>query len=114
MKTRFLVLVCGLALVCGLSGSVGGEALYKAVSATATSQTIPLGSVGKVTILNTGANEIYYRLFYTSDTPADVTTTNGIYLAVGASIEYGGPQAYGSISIVCDTAETATVRLYYQ
>ncbi len=110
-KRRILTLALTLALVGGL---LSGEAKYKAVSATATSQTIPLGAASKITIVNEGANEVYFRLFYEAEAPAAVTTTNGVYLASGVSLEFGPPELYGAISVVCDTAETATVRLYIQ
>jgi hypothetical protein len=104
-----------LALALGLVGvMVSGEVLGKRVSAAATSQTIPLGAISKITIVNEGANEVYFRLFYENEPPAAVTTANGLYLAAGASVGFGGPQLYGAISLVCDTAETATVQLYYQ
>lgn len=111
MTKRILALACGLAL---LAGTVGSEVRGNTVSATATSQTINLGAVQSITIVNSGANEIYFRLFNEAEPPATVSTTTGRYLANGATIEFGGQRLYGAISIVCDTAETATVYLYYQ
>lgn len=111
MQKKLFALAVGLALVAGLTS---GEARYRTVAATATSQTIPFGAAAKVTIVNDGANEVYFRLFEESEPPAAVTTTNGTYLGPGASIEYGGPQLYGAVSFICDGAETTTVRLYFQ
>jgi len=110
---RVLVLAAALFLVAGIV--VGDAVHFKQVSATATAQTIPLGGVAMITITNEGANEIYFRLFRESEAPIDAvaSATGGVYLPAGASLEYPtnfGP--YGSISIICSAAETATVDLY--
>lgn len=110
MTRRILALAIALGLV---SVMAIGEVPYKAVSATSTSQSIPLGAARNVTIVNDGANEVYFRLFYEGEPPAAATTAS-VYLAPGASLEYGPPSLYGAISLVCDGAETTTVRLYFQ
>ena len=106
------ILVLAVALIVG--GTAWSDvAHYKQVSATATSQTIPLGAVSNITIYNAGANEIYFRLFGEGEatSPAVATAAGGTYLAAGGTLEYPSG-LYGAISIICDTAETATVHLY--
>ena len=111
MLKRTALALLGLGLVCGLAW--GDAAHYIQVSATATVQTVPLGGVPSITIVNRGANEIYFRLFAEGEDTiaATASATTSIYLASGASLEYSG-NYYGSISIVCSAAETATVSLY--
>jgi hypothetical protein len=66
-------------------------------------------------VCNRGSDEIYFRLFNETDTPAAATTANA-YLASGACLEYSKPVTqpnyYKAISIICDSSETATVDLY--
>lgn len=106
-------LILGLALIAGVAW--GDAVHYKQIAATATAQTVPLGGIATVTILNAGANEIYFRLFREGEQAVDAvaSATGGVYLASGGTLEYPkdyGP--YGSISVICSAAETATVHLY--
>jgi hypothetical protein len=89
------------------------------ISVTSTSQTVTFTSLrGAVTVINdaSSANEIYFRLFTAADTPAAATTA-GVRLQPGESLsfafsgfsELGG--GYLAVSLVCDTAETATARV---
>ena len=107
MKTRHLALLLALAfLVVPLSA----EVYYLTVSATATSQTVP-GRYGKtLLVINDGADSVHARVFDAMETSA-VATTADLEIKIGESFEFSRTKGIGAISIVCDTAETATVRL---
>lgn len=116
---RFLVV---LALVLAVAIPSQGEVKFKALSVTATSQTFLFSSSSSVMLCNLGANEVYFRLFFENDIPAAATTSYGT-IAAGAATgpvcmsfnkSVSTPANYNAISIVCDTAETATAHFYYQ
>jgi hypothetical protein len=105
----FLLLAC--------AGVASAEPGYTTVSSTSTATTTTLSNV--VTTLcfknsSSSANEAYVRVFTTAETPAAATTAS-ILINAGESIclthntrtETG--TGYIGYSIVCDTAETATV-----
>ena len=104
-----------LALVAVLALAVPGfaELRYTLVSATATSQTKGINAVNVVIKNDDGTNEIYVRVFFGSEIPAAATTTNAAMIKAGESLTISSPQTINAVSIVCDTAETATVRLTY-
>ena len=101
-----LILGALLALLCV---PLTAEVRYQAVSATATAQTIPINATA-MTIINDGANEVYVRVFDAMQTPAAATTASW-EIKSGEGFDIGRTAGIGAVSIVCDTAETATVRL---
>jgi hypothetical protein len=108
-RTRRLAAVLGALL---LASSAWAELKYTAVSATATSQTIGIG-FKTLTIVNDGANEVYVRVFVIGEVPAAATTSSP-QIKSGEGFTFEAPQGQVlAVSIVCDTAETATVRLFY-
>ena len=92
---------------------------YKSVSATATSQTVGLDGAKSVSIKNDGTNSIYFRLFEAMEPEPSAATgyaSSTAYAKLTSSdsaLTFNSPNGFRCISIVCDTAETATVRLYY-
>lgn len=96
---------------------------FKALSVTSTSQTFLLNKASaNVLICNLGTNEVYYRLFDQNDIVAAATTSNAQVVAGTATapvcISFDkGPTVnayYAAVSVVCDTAETATIHIVYQ
>lgn len=108
---KLLALALGLALVAGLAW--GDAASYKQVAVTDAAQTVNLAGASVLTIVNGGANIVYFRLFKRDEnvTAAVATAAGGIYLPSGASLEYS-TGSYGSISLICGAGLTATVHLY--
>lgn len=116
MTKRILMLACGLAV----GGTVVGEVAFKSLSVTATSQTytFPTPRAG-IMLCNYGANASYYRIFDENDTPAAATTSYALLPAGSAtapvckSFSKAPTQGayFRAISIVCDTAQTATVQV---
>jgi hypothetical protein len=117
-----MVLVLGLLVLAAQSPA---EFRVKVLSVTATSQTYllptPQDAVG---LCNYGTNHAYYRLFWDGEIPAVATAsagTNNVHkLPAGtATAPYclsvdrtaTQPAPWRAISIICDTAESATVHL---
>lgn len=103
------------------AGAVYAEVGFKALSATATSQTFTFPTPrASVMICNLGANEIFFRLFNEYDTPAAATTAYGTIAAGSATAPVcmsftkapSEPAYFKALSVVCDTGETATVHVY--
>lgn len=101
----------------------GAELQFKALSATSTSQTFLFArQANSVMICNLGANEVYYRLFDSNDTPAAATTSYPMIPAgsttapvcVSVDKSQSNPGLWAAIAVKCDTAETATVHVIYQ
>ena len=113
MKRFLAAIIASLALVAAAEVSYNGP-----LSVTSTSQTVTFASKrSSVTVISnsTSANELYFRLFTNCDTAAAATTAS-IELKAGESVTftYNGSSecaAYTAISLVCDTAETATARV---
>ncbi len=111
------------ALLLALAAGAWSETQYQSISATATSQTVGLRrQSASLLICNQGANEAYFRLFDGNDITA-AATTSSILLPAGTaaapvclsfSKSATAPGFYSSVSVVCDTAETATVTLAYE
>lgn len=113
MKRIAFSLALTLAL---LVGTAWAETSFVSVSVTATSATTTFSTPRQtVLICNDGANVAFFRLFHEYDTPAAATTSSS-KLPVGACVTFGKPQTspayYRWISLVCTSAETATVRVY--
>jgi hypothetical protein len=104
--------VLALAIALALAVPAFAEVRYTLVSATATSQTKGINAVNLVIKNDDGTNEIYVRVFFGSEIPAAATTANAMIKA-GEALTISSPQVINAVSIVCDTAETATVRLTY-
>ena len=102
--------IWGMLLIVLLAVPLSAEVLFKSVSATTTSKTIPLGS-RYVQVINDGSDTIYVRVFSIAEAPGAATTSNGpIYNGEGFTFEPGG--GVGSISIL--SAGNSTVRLFYE
>lgn len=117
MRFRFLAALLVLAALCltALAEVDGGTSL----SVTSTSQTVTFSTTrSSVSITNdsTSANELYYRLFNTCDTAAAATTSHRRLekgethtFRFNSNSECG--LGYSAVSLVCDSAETATARV---
>ena len=112
---RFLFLVFVVGFV--MTANAGQEEFFEVVSATDVNTTVTisltqaLGLAHSVTIVNesTSTDEVYY------DMSDGVATTSNAYLEPGESrtIDSGnGKFPIASIGLICDTGETATVRVY--
>jgi hypothetical protein len=109
-----------LAAVLALASVAQGEVHFNSLSVTATSQTLFFAAPRSgVMLCSYGANIAYYRIFEENDTPAAATTAN-IPIPAGSATapvckSYSKPPTAASfpkaVSIVCNTAETATVTL---
>lgn len=120
MTKRLAVL---LLAVLALAAPGHAELGFKALSVTATSQTfmLPVASAD-VVLCSIGANEAYFRVFWEGETPAAATTAYAPLPAGTAAAPacFSIPKSQTSpnftkyISIICDTAETATVHVFYQ
>jgi hypothetical protein len=108
------------AVLLALVAVVRAETQLIIVSATATSQTVPIPKASDtLTLCNLGASEVYFRVFDENDTPAAATTSNMLLPAGSAAAPYcvnfsrgkttSAPYKY--VAFKCDTAETATVHL---
>lgn len=95
----------------------GQEEFFQAVSATDTNTTVTISLVQSgnlahsVTIVNDdeSANNVHYT------TSSDVATTDDAYLKPGEArtIDSGGGKfPITVIGVICDSGETATVRIY--
>lgn len=102
---RVLVILTVLALAI----PVWAEVRYLEVSATATSQTKGINAANLAVANDDTTNEIYVRVFHTGEVPA-AATTSSIRIKASETVEFHDVSA---ISIVCATAETATVRLIF-
>jgi len=122
MKKRILsvLLALGLALPALVLGEVGTN---NAVSVTSTAQTVTFTTNRtSVTVINdaASANELYFRLFWNGESVVAATTATGIRLEKGESISFSFNgtsevgRGYLNISLVTDTAETATCRLVWK
>jgi len=119
MRLRTFLLALGLAF---LAIQAPAETKFNEISATATSSTITFSTPrANVMICSIGANKAYFRLFDGLNTPAAATTASSPLVAGTATapvcISFGGkpdtqPAYYSAISVVCDTAETATIWVY--
>jgi len=119
MTRRLAVLLAALALAAQGHAELG----FKALSVTATSQTfmLPVASAD-VSLCSIGTNAAYFRAFWEGETPAAATTahiplpggtaTAPICFSIPKSVT--APNFTKFITIVCDTAETATVHVFYQ
>ena len=118
MRRIAILAACACALILALClPFAGAEVDYDAVSATDTSATTTFPFVrSTVSLYNQGADEVYFRLFTTADTPA-AATTSFRSLPAGASITFThnaqteSGSGYLAVAIVCDAAETATVEV---
>ena len=117
MNRFFAALV---AVLLALPLPLGAEVVTSGpLSVTATSQTVTFSDRRTgVTIVNnsTSANELYFRLFTNCDTAAAATTSyvelkpgEALDFTFNAQSECGS--GYTAVSLVCDTAETATARV---
>ncbi len=91
------------------------------VSVTQTSQTVtfprPMSSV--IALNDDGTNEVYIRLFWCNEmasTASKAATVNSLEIKLGKSRTFTRepntePDFYCAISLVCASAETATVRV---
>lgn len=114
MKRVLAAILAVFALAAGAEVATSGP-----LSVTSTSQTITFSTRRSgVTIINNSAsaNELYFRLFTNCDTAAAATTSyvelkpgESIGFSFNAQTECGS--GYTAISLVCDTAETATARV---
>ena len=104
---RFLA----LALLALLAVPAFAELGYTAVSANSTSQTTTINR-GTLVVVNDGSNEVFVRVFYEGETPAAATTANA-EIKSSESFTFTKDFNITAISIVCSSAETATVRLFY-
>lgn len=114
MRTRAVAILVALAMAV----TAQGELHFKELSVTATSQTYPIPNPAKgILICGYGTDEVYFRLFWSGEIPAAATTANNLLIAGTATApqckSYDQPPQgpWSAISIVCDTAETATVRI---
>lgn len=122
---RTILLALGLAF---LAIPASAETKFNEISATATSSTTTFSTPrANVMICSIGANKAYFRLFDGLNTPAAASTTTtgntpSSPIVAGTAtnpvcISFGGkpdtqPAYYSAISVVCDTAETATIWVY--
>lgn len=118
MKRILIALGLVLALVTVGSAEVG----FRSVSVTATSQTIQIPASQGLLLCNWGANESYHRIFTENDI-VGAATTSYIQIPAGSAtapncLGYSKsptlPGNFKAISLVCDTAETATVTVQFQ
>ena len=119
MTKRLAVLLASLALAVPGHAELG----FKALSVTATSQTymLPVASAD-VSLCNIGTDAVYFRAFWEGETAAAATTayapipagsaTAPVCFSIPKSVT--APNFTKFITIVCDTAETATVHVFYQ
>ncbi len=114
---RRILAVLGLTALATIGGAENG---FNSVSVTATSQTVTLQRPrANVTLCNYGTYAAYFRLFNDNDTPAAATTSyaklpagtssSPACLTFAKSVTESG--LYAAVSIVCDTAQTATVHI---
>lgn len=118
MTRRLAMLLAVLALAVPSQGELN----LKILSVTATSQTFPLPVAAEaIGLCSFGTNHAYYRVFWEGESTG-VATTSSNKLPAGTAtapycISFGKsptqPAPWKAISIVCDTAETATVHLQY-
>lgn len=113
------IILSALALVAFLAAPVMAEVWNDpgGVSVTATSQTVTFPRpMSSVLVLNDDAtNEAYIRLFWCGDTVA-AATTSSLEIKATKSRSFTReketePNYYCAVTLVCDTAETATVRV---
>ena len=113
-----------LAAVLGLAGICQGETSFVNLSVTATSQTTYFSAPrASIMLCNYGTNNAYYRLFDENDvntgTPGAATTASTLLVAGSSTapicVSWSKAPTQGAyfkaISIVCDTAQTATVHV---
>ena len=101
------LLLLFLLLALPASSEVG----YTEASVTDTAQTVSV-LARSVLLVNDGADSAYFRIFRTGETVADATTAYA-RIDINESISFhSDTNSYISLSIVCDTGETATVRIY--
>jgi hypothetical protein len=100
-----------LALTLALVIPVNAELQGQTVSAVDVSQTITIG-YSTLTVVNDGANEVYVRVFWEGETSAAATTSSR-EIKSGEGFTFSKDMQIKSISIVCASGETATVRLFY-
>lgn len=92
---------------------------FKSVSVTATAQTIGLEGRTSIGIKNDGTNTAYFRLFSTLDPEPSAasgyaaTTANASLTSSDPMAIFNAHEGWRCISLVCDTAQTATVRLFF-
>lgn len=89
---------------------------FKSVSSAATSQTIGLQGATGLTIKNDGTDPIFFKLFTMLDPESAIaaaTTSDSTMTSSDAAMNFYRPEGLKAISIACDTAKTATVRLWY-
>lgn len=112
---KLFALVLGLAL---LGAVVHAERRTKTISATQASQTVNLERASaSISVVNSGANEVYVRVFQEGDTMGDATTADpSVFIAAGASYAFptlSGEGRYFAVSAICSAGETATVYVTY-
>jgi len=87
------------------------EVGFTEASATDTAQSVTLNA-RSVLIINAGADSAYFRLFRVGETAAAATTSYA-RIDINESIAFtSDTNSFASVSIICDTGETATVRIY--
>jgi hypothetical protein len=108
------------------SASAWAAVKFDAVSVTATSQTVVFNTPrANILLCNYGSNEIYYRIFTSGETTSAATAStasNGLLVAGAATapvcISFPTPATaagyYAAVSLICDTAETATAQIISQ
>lgn len=111
-----------LALLVAVAAAGRGEMGFKALSATATSQTFYLPVASDIVgLCNLGADDVHFRLFWEGETPATATTAHSVLPAGTAAAPYcisfgkapTQPAPWRFVSVVCASSETATVHLQW-
>lgn len=87
-----------------------GELAFTRVNATQSNQTITLNAPS-VVIINDGASEVYIRVFWAGETAAAATTADA-ELKSSESLVLSKTMGVSAISVICQTSETATVRIF--
>lgn len=104
---RLAALALGLVL---LAAGAWAELGYTKVLVDSTSKTTDINA-GTLVVVNDGANEVYARVFWSGETSAASTSTRA-EIKSGESFTFS-KENVKSISLICATSETATVRLFY-
>jgi hypothetical protein len=107
-RTRKIAAALGALL---LASTAWAELSNQTVSASSTATNLTI-EAATLTIVNDGANEIYVRVFVKGETVASATTSDA-EIKSGEGFTFERSLGIEGVSIVCASAETATVRLFY-
>lgn len=102
-----------LALLILAAATAYAELSYTQVSAVATSQTVTINASNLSICNDDTTNEIYIRIFVEGETPSAATTSSTRIKANEGCWGFRKDFNISAVSIVCASAETATVRLIY-